>query len=230
MLKVNEIFGPTIQGEGKSSGKDVMFVRLSFCNLTCVWCDTPYTWKWQNASEQAKEVHALTDAQIFAKLVALSDSTRNIVVSGGEPLVQQKKLVSLLALLKENSYFIEVETNGTVVPLSEIVRLVDQFNCSPKLANSGVELKHRFKPKALKALSENGKTNFKFVISSEQEIDEIVSLVKEFQMKEVYLMPEGRTVAELNAREQFVQDICKQYGFCFTQRLHIIKYGSKRGV
>ena len=39
-LRVNEIFGPTIQGEGKSAGREVKFLRLSGCNLACTWCDT----------------------------------------------------------------------------------------------------------------------------------------------------------------------------------------------
>ena len=48
-MKVNEIFGPTIQGEGRSAGMPTMFVRLSGCNLACIWCDTPYCF---NRSEE----------------------------------------------------------------------------------------------------------------------------------------------------------------------------------
>ena len=43
-LLISEIFGPTIQGEGKSIGQTASFIRLGGCNLHCVWCDTPYTW------------------------------------------------------------------------------------------------------------------------------------------------------------------------------------------
>ena len=46
MLAVSEIFGPTHQGEGPSTGRLCGFVRLARCNLSCLWCDTPYTWDW----------------------------------------------------------------------------------------------------------------------------------------------------------------------------------------
>lgn len=50
-LVVNEIFGPTIQGEGPSSGRRCGFHRLGGCNLSCRWSDTPYTWDWTGVSD-----------------------------------------------------------------------------------------------------------------------------------------------------------------------------------
>jgi len=47
LIRINEIFGPTFQGEGQTIGKLSEFVRVSGCNLTCSWCDTPYTWDWK---------------------------------------------------------------------------------------------------------------------------------------------------------------------------------------
>lgn len=43
-LVVSEVFGPTHQGEGPHAGQLCAFVRLMGCNLSCSWCDTPYTW------------------------------------------------------------------------------------------------------------------------------------------------------------------------------------------
>jgi len=43
-LRVAELFGPTVQGEGPAAGERAAFVRLSGCPLACAWCDTPYTW------------------------------------------------------------------------------------------------------------------------------------------------------------------------------------------
>ncbi|MGH3922689.1 MAG: 7-carboxy-7-deazaguanine synthase QueE, partial [Pseudonocardiaceae bacterium] len=45
-LLIAEQFGPTFQGEGPSVGQQALFIRLSSCNLSCSWCDTPYTWDW----------------------------------------------------------------------------------------------------------------------------------------------------------------------------------------
>ena len=54
-MKVNEIFGPTIQGEGKSAGMQAMFLRTSLCNLACDWCDTPQTWNWKGTKFKHSE-------------------------------------------------------------------------------------------------------------------------------------------------------------------------------
>ena len=56
-LKVSEIFD-SIQGEGPSTGTPSIFLRLSTCNLKCSWCDTKYTWDWQNydIKKEIKEI------------------------------------------------------------------------------------------------------------------------------------------------------------------------------
>lgn len=245
MLKINEIFGPTIQGEGKSTGKEVVFLRLANCNLHCVWCDTPYTWRFDDkfphndnvVHDPKKEVHEMSCDQVFEQVHNLAyhnRSTNNpvkaVVISGGEPLLQQKRLGPLLAKFKQYGYWVEVETNGTVRPNEEFLEAVDQINCSPKLSNSGDPKKLREKGQALLPLSKSGKTNFKFVISTQQDVDEANALVKKYEMKDVYLMSEGRTVPELSAGEPFVLKAAEANGLQYTQRLHIIKWGPKRGV
>ena len=47
-LIVSEIFGPTIQGEGPFSGRRAFFLRLGICNLRCTFCDSKFTWDWEN--------------------------------------------------------------------------------------------------------------------------------------------------------------------------------------
>lgn len=236
-MKVNEIFGPTIQGEGKSSGKAVMFLRLATCNLHCIWCDTPYTWNWEGTPfahekkfEYAKEVHEMTDDEIVTELERLSNGVKNLVISGGEPLIQQKQLVSLLRILKDRDWWIEVETNGTVKPSSEIYELVDQFNCSPKLSNSGDERRLRVRSQALESLSQSSKVYFKFVIASQQDIEEVLEYVNTFNMSRVYLMPLGQTPEELDQTRDQTRELCTRYGFEFSDRLHVIEFGGIRGV
>ena len=58
LLNVNEIFGPTIQGEGPHTGRLVGFLRLAGCNLACSWCDTPYSWDWTkyDKAEESKRI------------------------------------------------------------------------------------------------------------------------------------------------------------------------------
>ncbi len=235
-MKMSSVFGPTIQGEGKSSGMRVMFVRLSLCNLHCVWCDTPYTWNWTGTKfahsqkfDMAKEVKVMSNDEIICELLKHSDCEA-VVISGGEPLIQQRELIDLCTKLKVFGYWIEIETNGTIAPTLELVQVVDQFNCSPKLSNSGDEKRLRIKPEALRAHVKFGRTNFKFVVSQDSDVAEIVSLVHEYEMTDVYLMPEGVTSEALQAREEQVRELCRAYAFNFTQRLHIIELGGGRYV
>lgn len=236
-LLVNEIFGPTIQGEGKSSGMSVSFLRLSTCNLACSWCDTPYTWNWEGTKfvhpdkyDRKKESRLITFEEIKKDLDARG--VKALVISGGEPMLQQKGLISFLKILKADGYWVEIETNGTIEPLDEFLTLIDQINCSPKLSNSGPDNrpKMRERPAALTKLSESSKTSFKFVIMDEKDLPEIMTLVEKYQMKEVYLMPEGRTKVEQLARQDNIQKICKEVNFKFSPRLHVLQWDSKRAV
>jgi len=226
-MKMSAVFGPTIQGEGKSLGLEVMFIRLSMCNLHCVWCDTPYTWNWKQF-DKSKEIIEMSINEIVEQLQ--KSEVKAVVISGGEPFLQQKELITLIHTLKLLGYWVEIETNGTIVPTSEFVRLIDQINCSPKLANSGDPFNLRIKEKALQVLVQSGKANFKFVVSTDDDIQEIVQLVRTHKMQEVYLMPEGITKEALQQKEQQVKTLCQVHGFHFTQRLHIIELGGGRLV
>lgn len=235
MIKVNEIFGPTIQGEGKSAGRPVAFLRLALCNLDCIWCDTPHTWNWIGTKfdhpdkyDYDKEVHEMEVDEIIQKLVATGMTS--LVISGGEPFIQQKQLIPLVQELKALGWWIEVETNGTVKPNEEFIDSVDQVNCSPKLANSQVSQKKRERPEALVPLAMNPKVNFKFVIAEHGDIFQTLYFVKEYSMSEVRLMPECRTKEELDQKEPILKALCDQYGFIYCTRLSIAISGTKRGV
>jgi len=236
-IQINEVFGPTIQGEGKSAGREVSFVRTAQCNLQCVWCDTPYTWNWigtnfEHVSNQKfdkkDEVHYMSADQIFGRLQELGP--KSIVISGGEPLIQHRQLTFLLEMLKVDNYWVEVETNGTVYPNERFLELVDQINCSPKLANSKNTAIKREKPEVLFKLAQHPKVNFKFVVSSANDVEEIQYFVRTYKMKEVYLMPLGMTVPELNKTTNLTKIICEHQGFHFSDRIHITKLGGGRGV
>jgi len=236
MLKVNEIFGPTVQGEGKSIGIDVMFLRLAFCNLHCQWCDTPHTWNWvgtdfghPNKFKKENEVHEMNYSEVIAKLLK-SNFVKALVISGGEPLLQGKNLVTLLEVLKTYGWWIEIETNGCVMPSEKIFNLTDQFNCSPKLSNSGNPENARLKPKVLTALAQNPKSTFKFVVSCEDDISEIKEMIERFHMEQVYLMPLGMNPEQLNQTREMTKRLCDIYNLNFSDRLHVVKYGGRRGV
>lgn len=239
MLKVNEIFGPTIQGEGKTAGKEVIFLRLANCNLFCSWCDTPYTWNWigtqfkhPRKSNPKDEIKNMESQEVLEELHKKSNNgkVKALVITGGEPLLQQKQLIGLLIHLKNNDWWIEVETNGTIIPSQEFVEFIDQINCSPKLSNSGNNERMRENEKALVRLASIPKTVFKFVISSKEDIMEIKKMVKKYDMREVYLMPQGTNLTEMKQSIDITHQLCQQTNFKFSPRLHITKFDGKRGV
>jgi len=124
----------SIQGEGVNIGKPAVFLRLGLCNLKCTWCDTKYAWDWEtyNPKEQLVEM-PLEDVE----QEILRHNRKYLVVTGGEPMIQQNWLIPLFARLESRGFFIEIETNGTIVPDQHLVNLVDHWSVSPKLQNSG---------------------------------------------------------------------------------------------
>jgi len=81
---VDEIFGPTLQGEGPMVGMPVMFVRTGGCDYRCHWCDTSHA-VLPSFREHWK---GMSGADIFAKLDALAQSPMWVVLSGGNPALQ----------------------------------------------------------------------------------------------------------------------------------------------
>lgn len=239
-MKVNEIFGPTIQGEGKSVGKEVLFLRLSTCNLHCIWCDTAYTWNWIGTKhahpkkfDYKSEVWEMDSVHIYHKLQELGKGkVKALVISGGEPLLQQVQLLPLLEVLHIQGWWIEVETNGTLIPNEDTLKFVNQFNCSPKLSNSLDEKKFRVRPTALTVLSASEKVYFKFVVANEKDIEEIQEYVQTYKMvsSRVFLMPLGMTREELLLTRDKTKLLADKYGYNFSDRLHVIKFGGIRAV
>ncbi|MGE0599298.1 MAG: 7-carboxy-7-deazaguanine synthase QueE [Dehalococcoidia bacterium] len=222
-----EIFS-SVQGEGVSAGLPSTFVRLSTCNLRCSWCDTAYTWDWDRFAKSDQIVEM--SAEEIARDV-LSRAPRNVVITGGEPMIQKRQLLPLVTALKTAGLRIEVETNGTIAP-GDLGQLIDQWNVSPKLRNSGNEGLERLPAQSLERLAALQGAFFKFVIAEEADIAEVEELRGQFNIPQnrVILMPEGTTAAALNARSPWLAEVCTERGYRFSSRLHILIWGDKRGV
>ncbi len=236
----------SIQGEGKSMGVPCVFLRTSLCNLHCVWCDTDYTWNWEGTPhhhnkeslpgyrkyKKSEQILEVSIPQIAAEIEAYP--CRRVVLTGGEPLLQQDELVRLMKELrrKSNDYVFEVETNGTLQPSEEFEALISQYNVSPKLANSGNPLSLRENPDVSRFFTQNVKAFFKFVVAGSVDLEEVLAFQKKYGVESlrIYLMPEGTTVAELSRNQLTVVEMCKRYGFCYSDRLHVRLFGDKRGT
>jgi 7-carboxy-7-deazaguanine synthase len=109
-LVIAECFGdtfPTFQGEGPSSGTPALFIRLSRCNLTCGWCDTRFTWDWKNYDPRSESARR-TAGDLAAW--ATDADVEMVVITGGEPWLQQQGLITLVRRLLADGKRIAFET------------------------------------------------------------------------------------------------------------------------
>jgi organic radical activating enzyme len=226
VLKVNELF-TSIQGEGPSAGEPALFLRLALCNLHCSWCDTRYTWDFSRYDYQT-EVTPLRIEEVAHRIRAAG--VRRLVITGGEPLLQQTPLLGLLPLL-DTIRVIEVETNGTVEPNPALAARVDAWNVSPKLEHSGNPWGRRWRPAVLLAFRDTVRADLKFVIQEVSDLTEVATLVSElgWPRERVLLMAQGSTRTEYEPRARAVQELCRDHGFRFSPRLHVLLWNGQRG-
>ncbi len=129
-LPVVEVFGPTLQGEGRTIGRKVLFVRLAGCDWSCSWCDTGYAWR---PGEMAP-VERLAPAAIRARLQGLDASCRAVTLTGGNPVLHD--CGPLVALLHAGGFWVHVETQGSRAPAW--LSTVDSITVSPKGPSAGM--------------------------------------------------------------------------------------------
>lgn len=249
MLEISEIFGPTVQGEGKRVGKVSIFIRFSKCNFTCsgfevaytnkdgqekLGCDTYYAvdpsfkkqWKSLSSKEIIKEVTKLANNKTF-----------DIVISGGEPLLfwQKDEFQEILEYFILNKHHITIETNASLnINFTKEYQKEILFSMSVKLANSNESYKKRVNIPALNTILENTKESYlKFVINKEskdEDIKEIKEIREQLSFTEVYLMPMAKDIDELSQNDKSIIDLCIENNYIYCDRTHIRIWNDKKGV
>jgi 7-carboxy-7-deazaguanine synthase len=225
-LPVAEIF-TSLQGEGIWVGVPSTFVRLSGCNLRCVWCDTPYA-SWQPEGE-SMTLDAIE--QEFRRA-----GVRHAVITGGEPMIFGL-LPALTQRLRAAGAVITIESAGTALQPVEC----DLMSLSPKLANStphGTDWarrheERRYRPEVARALMDAYPYQLKFVVTGPEdlpEIDDWLVAVGEYERERVLLMPEGVDAETLTARMRELAPLCLRRGFRLSPRLHVHLFGNTRGT
>ncbi|MEO8664453.1 MAG: 7-carboxy-7-deazaguanine synthase QueE [Ignavibacteria bacterium] len=243
-MKISELFY-SIQGEGKRTGSPSFFIRTNFCNLRCKFssgnlCDTSYTSWFPDDKKNLGDVDISYIIEEYKKI-----NCGDIVISGGEPTMYPDELEILCKELKKinHNIIITIETNGTY--FGNFVKHTDLMSISPKLTSSipynteyeKMHEKNRINPDVLRqynSLKQKSEIDiqWKFVFTDMKDIYEILQLQSEigFETKDVYLMPEGITEEDLHKNRLKTIDACKQYKFNYTDRIHILVWGNKRGV
>ena len=238
-LAVSEVFY-SIQGEGKTTGVPSVFVRLGGCNLMCGGMGTQFdgelhngaTWRcdtievWMKA--QSKEYHEILPEDCVKAL----KNGAHMIITGGEPLMQSAGVEGFIEWCQTQlnpSIFVEIETNGTIIPSEKLKSLVGLFNCSPKLSNSGNDKSIRINALALNELNELN-TQFKFVITTEEDFEEMVQDFGFLKKDKIVLMPSGENQELLAQSKPIVVELAKKHYLNFTTRLHIDIWNKKTGV
>jgi 6-pyruvoyltetrahydropterin 2'-reductase len=230
ILTIAETFH-SLQGEGPTAGVPAIFLRLSFCGFCCTFCDTLEVWKKGTKLDHLQLKELFEAAHYLDKL----NRGDHLVVTGGDPLIQQEALASWLAYMERktgrvHSWFIELETQGALMPSTDLRSWVWQWNVSPKLANSGMPLERRTKPEVLRW---HASTNsiFKFPIALKSDIDEVVELVEQFDLpwNKVFLMPVCASREGLITQSAMVAELCTQYGFNYSPRLQLLIWDKSCG-
>ncbi|MBK9331865.1 MAG: 7-carboxy-7-deazaguanine synthase QueE [Ignavibacteria bacterium] len=243
-MKISELFY-SVQGEGKRSGRPSFFIRTNHCNLRCRFpdgnlCDTSYTSWYPDDSRNIGEMGVENIIKEYLKFKSI-----DVVITGGEPTMYPDELSYLCEnLVRANrNAFITIETNGT--NFGDFVNHAGLISISPKLKSSvpkGTEFemmheKNRVNIEAFRKFNSLMKNNisdvqWKFVYTGESDIEEIREIQSEtgFEDSDVYLMPEGITAADLDKMRAETIEACKRNNFNYTDRLHILAWGNKRGV
>lgn len=249
MLEINEIFGPTIQGEGKLIGTPSIFIRVGKCNMKCVGFNVEYETpsgikKCSCDSYYAVDTafkdqwHKMSYKDIIKKVEELKPNYNvDIVITGGEPLLywQNEEFQSLLKYYVENNYKVTIETNASLnINFTQDYQEKILFSMSVKLSNSLEPLKKRVNINTLTSITNKTKDSYlKFVIDKDfknQATKEINSILSQIPKIDTYLMPMGDTADEINSNCETVIDMAIENGFKYCDRLHIRVWDNKRGV
>jgi organic radical activating enzyme len=160
-----------------------------------------------------------------------SCTSGRLVVTGGEPLLQRRELESLFAELPPN-LFVEVETNGTLVPGEGLVARVDHWNVSPKLENSGEAADRRLKLDVLVSFRDTGRAFLKLVVDADTDAEEVTSLVRQLDWPydKVLLMPQAATRVDLLEKAPRIDALAARLGVRASPRLHVLRWDGKRGT
>ena len=223
-LPVVEVFH-SLQGEGTLAGVPSVFVRLAGCNRQCVWCDTAY-------ARDPSAGRPVAVADLVRQVCAFP--TRFAVVTGGEPMAAAG-VHALAGTLRDAGRHVTIETNGTLPP--EGISC-DLASLSPKLAHASppgaADEAARIRPAVLAAWVAGYACQFKFVVTSPEDVDEARRVLAEIGRpvppERVLLMPEGRDAETLRRRDLWLVEACKRTGFRYGRRLHIELFGAQPGV
>jgi 7-carboxy-7-deazaguanine synthase len=239
-IRVSEIFGPTIQGEGPLIGRPTVFVRTGGCDYRCAWCDTLYA----VLPEYRDDWAPMTPADIMARVNELAGDTPVLVsLSGGNPALQP--LAPLIALGRERGSSFALETQGSISQpwFAEL----DWLILSPKPPSAGMATDWDALEACLTAASGRPRCVLKIVVFDDADYAYAQAAAARYPALPVYLqvgnpaplpgaggvLPAAADVDDLLGRFRWlVRKVTADRWFAATvlPQLHVLAWGNKRGI
>jgi 7-carboxy-7-deazaguanine synthase len=230
-LRLSEVFGPTVQGEGALIGRPTVFVRTGGCDYRCAWCDTLFAvlpehrdqWQTWETAAVLDEVDRLAEAPIL------------VTLSGGNPALQE--LGPLIAQGHDRGHSFALETQGSLSQpwFAEL----DHLTLSPKGPSSGHITPLGELEACLEAAGDGPATGFKVVVFDDGDFDYARELAANYRGHPFYLqvgnpVPEGEPEPdELMRRYRWLVGrtlAARWYAATVLPQLHVLTWGNARGV
>jgi 7-carboxy-7-deazaguanine synthase len=236
-VRVSEIFGPVVQGEGAVIGAPTLFVRLGGCDFRCSWCDTPYA----VLSEHRASWTPMDPADVVMECLRLSGHSEGghglaVTLSGGNPCVQD--CTDLVDALQAMGFSVVVETQGSVHPAW--LAGVDLVTVSPKPPSSGMA--DKFDAEVVREIGMHalGETALKIVVGNDVDfqwalgvIDETGHAFDSISMQVLNDYGDELGPSALLERYRWLEAKvldAKLWRVRVLPQLHVLAYGDARGV
>ena len=238
-IRISEIFGPTIQGEGPLIGRSTVFVRTGGCDYRCAWCDTLYA----VLPEHRDDWVPMTPAEITARVNELSgDKPVLVSLSGGNPALQP--LAPLIALGRERGHGFALETQGSISQpwFAEL----DWLILSPKPPSAGMATDWHVFEACLAAARGRPRCVLKIVVFDDPDYRYAQAVAARYPGVPVYLQvgnPAPSAGGGLLPAEADIDDLLQRlrwlvgkvtadrwFAATVLPQLHVLAWGNKRGV
>ena len=233
-------FTNQLEKEQKLEDGEIFVGDLHEQGLATWTCDSTSQWLWRGEDKEFDYlINRWKEEGVYDYI---KDGSVHIIWTGGEPTIKghQEAIVNftnhwMSRYLDRNDVhpYYEIETNGTIVIDVKLFNMLDQINCSPKLSNSGMTEKQRIVPEAIERIKQHKNYQFKFVISTE---DDVLELFRDFvvpfniPLKNVVCMPGLDDASNFEERTRFVMEMAKKYRFRGLTRLHIAAWNKTLNV
>jgi len=209
----------TWQGEGVSTGRQMLIARFKYCNLHCSYCDT-----WIKMKTTSEGSYSIDDINLSLQ------KTRGLMLTGGEPTLETDSihnLTSTLEMIKYCNYqILNIETNGcNIETLIEKIEYPKNSSVkimySPKVFN---EKMYKTEFEKVRNVINHPLVHIKIVADKTDLVETFIKQISKMtdDKSKIYLMPMGVTIDEIEKNWIYTIDLADECSTNISTRMHII--------